>query len=132
MVVRTRHGQRIHASETCYSLHCRCRPEAAAVERQRAYGYLRAHLLICTSEVNRTKDSLTRFAKDSNLVLAAIFVEEHPRRPDAFERLLQAVLRDEVRVVLLPSFLHLAVLGSPRNVKGYFEAATGARIITMP
>ncbi|TDO29490.1 hypothetical protein EV643_14811 [Kribbella sp. VKM Ac-2527] len=87
---------------------------------------------MCTSEVNRTKERLTRFAAASNLELAAIFVEEDTRSPAAFGRLLDAVIRDQVEVVLLPSMLHLIVLGDPGHIKDYFEAATGARVVTMP
>jgi hypothetical protein len=87
---------------------------------------------VCKSEVNRTKERLTRFAAASDLELAAIFVEEDPQRPAAFERLLQAVIQDQVEVVLLPSMLHLIVLGDPGHIKDYFEAATGARVVTMP
>jgi hypothetical protein len=132
-LVRIPDGQRLHASGACYSLHCGCRPDdrRQQVERPRAYAYLREHLLVCTSEVNRTKERLTHFAATSNLELAATFVEEDQRQPAAFGRLLDAVIRDEVEVVLLPSILHLMALGSPRHIKDYFEAATGARVITM-
>ncbi|MGW6200757.1 hypothetical protein ACWF0M_31740 [Kribbella sp. NPDC055110] len=92
---------------------------------------MHANLLICTSEVNRAKERLNAFAKASGFELAGIFVEEDPRRPDAFGRLLDAVMRDQVKVVLLPSLLHLMVLGSPGRIQEYFEAATEARIITL-
>jgi hypothetical protein len=132
-VVRTPDGQRVHASGTCYSLCCACGPDdrRQSVVRPRAYAYLREHLLVCASEVNRTKERLANFATGSDLDLAAVFVEEDARRPAAFGRLLDAVIRDEVGVVLLPSMLHLMVLGSPGHIKDYFEAATGARVITM-
>ena len=131
-VVRTPDGQLVHASGTCCSLSCTCGPDRRqSIEQPRAYAYLRAHLLVCTTEVNLTKGRLTRFAATSGLELAATFVEEDPRRPAAFERLFQAVIRDEVEVVLLPSILHLMVLGSPAHIKGYIEAATGARVITI-
>ncbi|MEV4261345.1 hypothetical protein [Kribbella sp. NPDC049584] len=132
-VVRPGGQQRIHASGACYSLSCSCSPKDLhqPIAHSRAYAYLREHLLVCISEVNRTKERLAQFAADSGIELAGTFVEEDPRRPAAFERLLQAVTRDEVEVVLLPSLLHLAVLGSPGSIKGYFEAATGARVITM-
>jgi hypothetical protein len=83
---------------------------------------------VCTSEVNRTKEHLTAFAKTSGLELAATFVEDDPRRPLlAFERFFHAVMRDQVKVVLVPSLLHLVALGSPR-MKEYFEATTQAQV----
>jgi hypothetical protein len=101
------------------------------VEAQQAYAYLRRHLLMFESEVNRTKQRLTYFAVESGFELSATFVEEVETGPLAFERLLQAVIRDKVEVVILPSMLHFAVLGAPTHVKDYFEAATEARVVTI-
>jgi hypothetical protein len=87
---------------------------------------------VCTSEVSRTKEGLTAFANASGFELAAVFVEEDPRRPlQAFERFFHAVMRDRVKVVLLPSLLHLMVLGSPGRIQKYFEAVTEARVISV-
>jgi hypothetical protein len=121
------------ASHVCYSLSCNCSPEnrGQQSERPRAYAYLCAHLLVCTSQVNRTKERLTQFAMTSDLELAAIFVEEDTRSPAAFGRLLDAVMRDQVEMVLLPSMLHFAVLASSNHIKDYFEAATGARVVSV-
>ena len=118
----------------CYSLTCNCGPEQRRkdVELPRAYAYLCEELLVCRSEVNRTKERLARLAASSNLELAAVFVGEDIRSSAAFGRLFEAVVRDHVRVVLVPSALHLMVLGSPRRIKEYFEAATGASVIAMP
>lgn len=123
-------GGQTAASHVCYALRCSCGPKdrRQPAERPRAYAYLRAHLLVCTSEVNRTKEHLTAFAKTSGLELAATFVEDDPRRPLlAFERFFHAVMRDQVKVVLVPSLLHLVALGSPR-MKEYFEATTQAQV----
>ncbi|TDW21619.1 hypothetical protein [Kribbella kalugense] len=96
-----------------------------------AYAYLCAYLLPCASEVNRTKERLNAFAAASGLELAATFVEDDARRPLAFERFFRAVVRDQVEVVLLPSLLHVMVLGSPGRIREYFEAATEARIVII-
>lgn len=101
------------------------------LELPRAYAYLCEDLLVCRSEVNRTKERLARFAAKSNLELAAVFVVQDTRSTAAFGRLFEAVLRDEVKVVLVPSVLHLMVLGSPTRIRKYFEAATEARVITL-
>ena len=134
LVARPGNERRTHAAGTCYSFYCYClpggRPEPAPPAR--AYAYVQAHLLACTTEVDLTKGRLTRFATDSGIELAATFVEENQRRREAaFERLFQAVIRDQVEIVIVPSLLHLMVLGSPGHIKGYFEAATGAHVMAM-
>lgn len=75
---------------------------------------------------------LATYAAHAGLELAAVFVEEDWQCLSAFERLFQAAIRDQVEVILLPSMLHLTVLGSPRSIKPSFEAVTGARIVTVP
>ncbi|GAA1118279.1 hypothetical protein GCM10009630_15000 [Kribbella jejuensis] len=133
---RTAHrrpGSRTAASHVCDAPRCSCGSEdrRQPAVRPRAYAYLRAHLLVSTSEVNRTKERLTAFAAASGFELAATFVEDDPERPLlGFERFFQAVMRDQVSVVLVPSLLHLMMLGSAR-VKEYFEAATEARVVSV-
>lgn len=121
------------ASHVCCSLSCSCGPDQRrkAVDVPRAYAYLCEELLVCRSEVNRTKERLAQFAASSNVELAAVFVGQDIRSSAAFGRLFEAVVRDQVRVVLVPSTLHLMVLGSPRHIKEYFEAATGAKVIAV-
>ncbi|MEV6266700.1 hypothetical protein AB0L64_06025 [Kribbella sp. NPDC051936] len=132
--MHTRDAQRVHATGNCYSLTCSCGPDdrPQSVELRRAYAYVRAHLLVCMSEVNRTRERLSAFAATSGLDLAAIFVEDGTRSAAAFGRLLDAVVRDQVEVVLLPSMLHLMTLGSPRCIRTYFEVATGAQVLALP
>jgi hypothetical protein len=101
------------------------------VERRRAYAYMRKHLLMFDSEVNRTKARLAYFADQADLELAAVFVEELETWPSAFERLVEAVILDKVEVVLLPNLWHFAVLGTPGEVKSHFEATSGARVVTV-
>jgi hypothetical protein len=100
-------------------------------ERQRASAYLRRHLLMFESEVSSTRERLTYFAAASELDLAKIYIEEIATCPAAFERLVVDVIRDKVDVVILPSMLHFAVLGAPLRIKEYFEAATGAQVLTL-
>ncbi|MEV8376429.1 hypothetical protein AB0P21_27045 [Kribbella sp. NPDC056861] len=99
-------------------------------ERQRAYAYLRKHLLMVDSELSRAEERLAYFAEATGLELAAVFVEDIETAPAAFERFIRAVVLDKVEVVLLPSLLHLAVLGAPTHIKDNFEAATGAKVLT--
>src|SRR5690242_10027903 len=97
----------------------------------RVYGYLCSQILVCATEVSRTRDALTGFAERSGLCLAATFVEEDLRRPVAFERLFHAALSYDVSLILIPSLLHLAVLGPPDSIKGHFEEGAGVRVVTM-
>jgi hypothetical protein len=125
----------VTVSGSGYSLFGSCSTTHSAagetkVERQRAYAYLRKHLLMFESEVDRTKERLAYLANEADLELAAVFVEEVETWPAAFERFVQAIVQDKVEIVLLPSLLHFAVLGAPNDVKDYFEAATGARVVT--
>jgi hypothetical protein len=132
--MRTRDAQREHATGNCYSLTCSCGPDdhRQSVELPRTYAYVRPHLLVCRSEINRTRERLSAFATTSGLDLAPIFVEDGTRSPAAFARLLDAVIQDRVEVVLLPSMLHLMTLGSPRCIRNYFEVATGAQVLALP
>lgn len=127
-------SRRVHTSGNCYSLTCDCRRDdrKQAAKRPRAYAYVCGPLLICKLQVTRTRERLTTYAADAGLELAAIFVEEDWLCLSAFERLFQATIRDQVEVILLPSMLHFTALGSPRSIKPYFEAATGATIVAMP
>ncbi len=99
------------------------------VRRRRAYAYLCKPLLTFDSEVARIKEQLSSFARESELELAAVFVEEVHTAAVSFEQLVQAVIQDKGEVVLVPSLHHLVVLGSPNHIKDYFESATGAQVI---
>lgn len=127
-------GRRVHTAGNCYSLTCNCEPadRKQAVQGPRAYAYVCGPLLICQPQLIRTRERLTTYAAEAGLELAAVLVEEDWLCLSAFERLFQATIRDQVEVILLPSLLHFAVLGSPRSIKASFEAVTGARIVTMP
>jgi hypothetical protein len=72
---------------------------------------------------------LASFAELAGYDLAAAFVEEFNSPNAAFGRLLEAVMRDKVEYVIIPSMLHFMVLGSPNSIKDSFEAATRAQVI---
>ena len=61
--------------------------------------------------------------------MGSVYVEQSGMWPAAFEALIEAVNRYEVRAVVLPSLLHFAVLDPPRDIKGMFERATSARVM---
>jgi hypothetical protein len=92
---------------------------------------MRGHLLVVESELLDAKDRLTQIATESGYEVSAIFVEEITTWPAAFERLIHALIRDKVEVVILPSIAHFAVLGPPTMIKEHFEAATLARVVCV-
>jgi hypothetical protein len=100
------------------------------IELPRAYAYARKHLLMYQPVFALAKLHLESFAKVTGYDLAAVFVEEINSPNAAFGQLLNAVIQDEVEYVILPSMLHFMTIGSPNNTRKYFEAATGARVIT--
>jgi hypothetical protein len=104
-------------------------PEPVPV-RPRAYAYARKHLLMYESVFALEKLRIASFANLAGYDLAAVFVEESNGSPVAFGRLLEAVIRDRVEYVILPSMLHFMTLGTPNSIKRNFEAATGAQVIT--
>ena len=92
-------------------------------------GYLRKHLLMTDEELDDTKERLAHFAHVEGFAMGLIFIEEVQTAPRAFQALIEAVIRDEVAAVVIPSMLHLAVLSAPTAIRDHFEHATGARIM---
>ena len=92
-------------------------------------GYARRHLLMTDDELGDTKERLKYFARVKGFVLGTVYVEEVETSPAAFQDLVEAVNRQEVTAVVVPSMLHLAVLSAPATIKDYFERATGARVM---
>jgi hypothetical protein len=87
------------------------------------------HLLMTGDELEGVKGGLASFASCEGFRLKTIYVEQLVTMPAAFEALVEAVHRDQVAAVVLPSMLHLAVLGAPLEIKDIFERATGARVL---
>jgi hypothetical protein len=90
-------------------------------------GYVRAHLLMTAAELVQIKDQLVTFAQAEGFTLGKVYTEHAHTFPAAFEALVQAVRRDEVRAVVVPSLQHLGVLGAPQKVKEGVEQ-TPARV----
>ena len=101
----------------------------AASELPLALGYARKHLLVVESEVCRTRERLASFAQVAGLRLGGVYVEEVQTWPTAFEELIEAALNEKPRVLLVPSLIHLAVLGAPTRIKSHVERLTGARVL---
>ncbi|MGW6279983.1 hypothetical protein [Kribbella sp. NPDC055071] len=96
-----------------------------------ALAYARRHLLMCESEVSCTKERLGYFARVAGFALGAVYVEEVQSCPASFEALIHAALLQRPRAILVPSLLHLAVLGAPTTITRHVERLTGAQVIVV-
>ena len=94
-----------------------------------AVGYIRAHLLMTPEELAETEEQLAQLAKDNGYHLEAIFTERPESIPSAFIELITAVTRYDADAVVLPSVMHLAVLGLPPQVIHHLEATTGTKVL---
>jgi hypothetical protein len=92
-------------------------------------GYLLGYLLPAC-ELIETRDRLKRLALVEGFAIGAIYVEHQETKPAAFEALVDAISRYDVKAVVIPSCLPLVDLAATNNIKDAFERATGARIIT--
>ncbi len=77
------------------------------------------------------KERLGYFADEAGYELAGVFIEEIQTVPVAFQRLVEAVVLDKVEFVIIPTMLHFMTLGSPNHIRQHFEAATGAKVLTV-
>ncbi len=74
---------------------------------------------------------MAEFAQKESFSMGFTYVEEPGTSPAAFEALFESVKRYEVTAVVLPSLLHLAVLGPSHDIRNSFERATGARVLLL-
>ena len=71
------------------------------------------------------------FARAEGFTMGVIFVEHPGTWPTAFEALIEAVNRQKVTAVALPSLFHFAAFGVPTDIRDSFERATGARVLVI-
>ncbi|MFI7059850.1 hypothetical protein ACIBL3_02605 [Kribbella sp. NPDC050124] len=94
-------------------------------------GYLRRDLLVVESQVGELKRDMAAYAEAEGFTMGHIYVE----RPDswlaAFEALTESIGRYDVTAVVLPSLLHYVGIGMPTDRRGWFEHATGARVLVL-
>jgi len=91
------------------------------------YGYIRAYLLTSHNELNGVKRRLAEFADGESYPLANIYVKQAHMVPAAFQALVDAARRHDVRTVVVPDVQHLKVL-SP-GMSEHLEHYAGARVI---
>lgn len=93
------------------------------------FGYLRAHLLMTQTELADTKDRLAYVAHTEGYALGTVFIEHLPTVPAAFAALIEAVDQHGAEAIVVPSPMHLAVLGRPPLMTNYLQNVTGVRVL---
>lgn len=94
-----------------------------------ALGYLRVHLLMTEIELADTEERLNHFATEQGYHLAAIFHEQAHQAPKAFAAMIAAVNNQNATAIIIPSLLHLAVLGFPTQIAHYLQTTTHAQLL---
>lgn len=94
-----------------------------------ALGYLRVQILMTELERKDAEARIRRAAVENGYRLAAVFHEQVNLAPKAFGAMIAAANRHQAAAVIIPSLLHLAVLGLPNQVVSYLESVTGVRVV---
>lgn len=94
-----------------------------------AVGYIQAHLLMTEIEIAETKERIADCAAQSEYQLRQVYVEQANSVPTAFRELIEAIARESVAAVVVPSALHLVALGIPAAIAHHLERITGARLL---
>lgn len=90
-------------------------------------GYVRVHLLMTPCELDGVCTRLAWFAEQEGYMLSRIYAEQVHTVPAAFEALIDEVVGEDIRTVVVPGMQHLKVL--PASMKRQFEQSTSARIV---
>ncbi|MFG1812519.1 hypothetical protein ACGFIF_02045 [Kribbella sp. NPDC049174] len=98
-------------------------------ERQVAHGYYREHLFMEAREKADIRARFSTHAEREGYKLGKIFEEKVESVPAAFRDLVDAVLADHARAVVVPSLTHFAVLGHPIRVRDDIESALHVAVL---
>ncbi|MEV8374313.1 hypothetical protein AB0P21_16335 [Kribbella sp. NPDC056861] len=94
-------------------------------------GYLCRGLLVTDGQVDDLERQMAAFAHAEGFTMGFVYVERSETSPAAFGALMESVDRYQVNAIVLPSRLHLAVLGSPLEMNDRFERAAGVRVMVL-
>lgn len=94
-------------------------------------GYIRRDLVATAAEVQKLERQMSLFAQSAGFSMGFVFIDEPDIWPAVFETLIEALRRHRITAVVLPSLLHLAVLGATHDIKGTLERATGTRVLLL-
>lgn len=94
------------------------------------YGYMRVVTDDASGEeAGRIRRELSEYASREGFLLGQVFTESAVRCEPAFDAMLNALRRDGVRDVIVPSLWHFARLpGLQEAMKQYIEMETGATL----
>ncbi|WBQ06252.1 hypothetical protein [Kribbella sp. CA-293567] len=94
-------------------------------------GYLCRGLLVTDGQMKELEQQMATFAQAEGFAMGFVYVERSETSPAAFGALMESVNRYEVSAIVVPSRLHLAVLGSPLEMNDRFERAAGVRVLLL-
>jgi hypothetical protein len=94
-------------------------------------GYICRELLAGERQIDELELRMSDFAETEGFALGCTYIETMVARPLAFGALVEALSRAEAEAVLLPSLLHLAVLGPQHEIKKMLEWSTGVRVLVL-
>lgn len=94
-----------------------------------AVGYLRQYGSMTCRQFAKTREQIAAFADQYGLELRAVFVEELPSDPAAFEKLVQVVTQQNIRTVLVPNRAHLSPVGSGETKDQRLYRETGSEVL---
>ncbi|WP_146073774.1 hypothetical protein [Amycolatopsis sp. CA-126428] len=83
-------------------------PQPLLVKLPRAYGYMRVPCDIPDEKVFRLEQEVRAFAESRGRYLVSFFFEFHCGSHEAFEELVEELVRQDVHCVVVPSLRHLA------------------------
>ncbi|MGW6195382.1 hypothetical protein ACWF0M_04455 [Kribbella sp. NPDC055110] len=83
-------------------------------------GYINAQL-VSDADLDELLPGLAAWARGRESVLVGVHVEHADSAPDAFRALIEQAGRQRIRIVVLPSLLHLSSLGPPVVLKRHLE-----------
>lgn len=118
VLVRKPHGKATDVSSTAVQ---------AAPVAQPMLGYIRTNLVTTAAELLATKDQLAAFAGHRGFRLSGVYFERPESAPAAFHALIEAIRRDNVRLVVVPDLNHLG--GTGASLREHLEHYTRALVL---
>lgn len=97
--------------------------------RPTIFGYLHVHRFMTDDEQAVLRLRMTQAARREGYTLGRVYVEQPAQSPAAFQSLVEALRRQEVKAVIVPSMTHLTALGTAASMKQQIEYETGARVL---
>lgn len=98
----------------------------------RAYGYMRVPSDVPDNKVRRLENQLVAYAEKCGLSFVRFFFEFHCGSHEAFDELVEELVRADAHHVVVPSLRHLAQNGLLQDqMLGYLEFKARAQVLAM-